>query len=61
MLQTLHLVFETQSNELTLAVDLIAERICSLGVPRCRESRDKPTADLLTQRLSARRRLVNGS
>jgi starvation-inducible DNA-binding protein len=33
MFQTLHLMFETQYNELWLAVDLIAERIRSLGVP----------------------------
>ncbi|MGZ8763438.1 MAG: Dps family protein, partial [Acidimicrobiia bacterium] len=30
---TLHLMFETQYNELALAVDLIAERIRSLGAP----------------------------
>jgi starvation-inducible DNA-binding protein len=33
MFQTLHLMFETQYNELALAVDLIAERIRSLGYP----------------------------
>jgi len=33
MFQTLHLMFETQYNELALAVDLIAERIRSLGMP----------------------------
>ncbi len=33
MFQTLHLMFETQYNELALAVDLIAERIRTLGVP----------------------------
>ena len=33
MFQTLHLLFETQYNELALAVDLIAERIRALGVP----------------------------
>ena len=32
MFQTLHLMFETQYNELALAVDSIAERIRSLGV-----------------------------
>jgi starvation-inducible DNA-binding protein len=32
MFQTLHLMFETQYNELALAVDLIAERIRSLGI-----------------------------
>ncbi len=31
MFQTLHLMFETQYNELWLAVDLIAERIRTLG------------------------------
>ncbi len=33
MFQTLHLMFETQYNELWLAEDLIAERIRALGVP----------------------------
>ena len=33
MFQTLHLMFETQYNELWLAVDLIAERIRTLGFP----------------------------
>jgi starvation-inducible DNA-binding protein len=33
MFNTLHLMFETQYNELWLAVDLIAERIRSLGFP----------------------------
>jgi starvation-inducible DNA-binding protein len=33
MFSTLHLMFETQYNELALAVDLIAERIRALGVP----------------------------
>ena len=33
MFQTLHLLFETQYNELALAVDLIAERIRALGYP----------------------------
>lgn len=33
MFQTLHLMFETQYNELALAVDLIAERIRALGLP----------------------------
>lgn len=32
MFQTLHLMFETQYNELALAVDLIAERIRALGM-----------------------------
>ncbi|MDP2226717.1 MAG: Dps family protein [Moraxellaceae bacterium] len=33
MFNTLHLMFEAQYNELALAVDLIAERIRSLGYP----------------------------
>lgn len=33
MFQTLHLMFETQYNELALAVDLIAERIRALNEP----------------------------
>ncbi len=33
MFQTLHLMFETQYTELAMAVDLIAERIRSLGFP----------------------------
>lgn len=33
MFQTLHLMFETQYNELWLALDLIAERIRALGHP----------------------------
>jgi starvation-inducible DNA-binding protein len=33
MFQTLHLMFETQYNDLALAVDLVAERIRALGLP----------------------------
>ena len=33
MFQTLHIMFETQYNELAMAVDLIAERIRALGFP----------------------------
>jgi starvation-inducible DNA-binding protein len=33
MFQTLHLMFETQYNELALAVDLVAERIRALDYP----------------------------
>src|SRR3954469_21886114 len=33
MFQTLHLLFETQYNELWMAVDTIAERIRALGFP----------------------------
>jgi hypothetical protein len=36
MFNTLHLMFETQYNELALAVNLIAERIRALGQPRRR-------------------------
>jgi len=39
MFQTLHLMFETQYNELALAVDLIAERIRALGVPAGRDGK----------------------
>ena len=50
MFQTLHLMFETQYNELVLAVDLVAERIRALGLPApgtykgsasCRRSRKR--------------------
>lgn len=40
MFQTLHLMFETQYNELALAVDLIAERIRALGFPAPGSYRD---------------------
>ena len=40
MFQTLHLMFETQYSELALAVDLIAERIRSLGAPAPASYRD---------------------
>ena len=33
MFQTLHLMFEQQYNELSLAVDMVAERIRALGFP----------------------------
>jgi starvation-inducible DNA-binding protein len=33
MFQALHVMFETQYNELALAVDVVAERIRSLGLP----------------------------
>ena len=33
MFQALHLMFETQYNELALAVDAVAERIRALGFP----------------------------
>ena len=40
MFNTLHLMFETQYNELALAVDLIAERIRALGYPAPGSYRD---------------------
>jgi len=53
MLQTLHLMFEAQYNELALAVDLLAERIRALGFPApatysefARLSSIKETADV---------------
>ena len=33
MFETLHLMFETQYNELAIAVDLVAERVRALGFP----------------------------
>ncbi|MES3038675.1 MAG: Dps family protein [Bdellovibrionota bacterium] len=63
MFQTLHLMFETQYQELALAVDLIAERIRALGLPApgtysqfvelssIKESREIPTAELMIQKL----------
>jgi len=66
MFNTLHLMFETQYNELALAVDEIAERIRSLGEPApgsylefaelssIAEDREKPEA------LEMVRRLVEG-
>jgi starvation-inducible DNA-binding protein len=65
MFQTLHLMFETQYNELALAVDLIAERIRSLGVPApgsyhqfaalssIPEEDDQPAAEEMIRRLVA--------
>lgn len=63
MFQTLHLMFETQYNELALAVDLIAERIRALGVlapgsysefsklASISEDADTPSATDMIQRL----------
>jgi starvation-inducible DNA-binding protein len=63
MFQTLHLMFETQYNELALAVDLIAERIRSLGEPApgtyqqfaalttIEEDDEQPAAQEMIQRL----------
>ena len=65
MFQTLHLMFETQYNELALAVDLIAERIRALGVPApgtyrefaalssIKESRGVPKAEQMIKDLVA--------
>ena len=63
MFQTLHLMFETQYNELALAVDLIAERIRALGerapgtyrefaeLSSIREDDDHPGASEMIRRL----------
>ena len=65
MFQTLHLMFEAQYNELALAVDLIAERIRSLGAPApgsyreftdlssIDEEGDRPDATEMVRRLVA--------
>lgn len=65
MFQTLHLMFETQYNELALAVDAIAERIRSLGAPApgsyrefvelssVPEEDDSPDAEEMIRRLVA--------
>jgi len=63
MFQTLHLMFETQYNELSLAVDLIAERIRALDVlapgsysefsklANIKEDSDTPNATEMIRRL----------
>jgi starvation-inducible DNA-binding protein len=63
MFQTLHLMFETQYNELSLAVDLIAERIRALDVlapgsysefsklANIKEDTDTPNATEMIRRL----------
>jgi starvation-inducible DNA-binding protein len=63
MFQTLHLMFETQYNELALAVDLIAERIRALNVlapgsyaefaklSSINDDTDTPTATQMIERL----------
>jgi starvation-inducible DNA-binding protein len=63
MFNTLHLMFETQYNELALAVDLIAERIRALGVQApgsyrefgkltaIKESEGTPTANEMIKQL----------
>ena len=65
MFNTLHLMFETQYNELALAVDAIAERIRSLGAPApgsyrefgalssVPEDDDRPLAEEMIRRLVA--------
>ncbi len=65
MFQTLHLMFETQYNELAVAVDLIAERIRALGFPApgsyrefgkltsIQEDEDTPDATEMIRRLVA--------
>jgi starvation-inducible DNA-binding protein len=65
MFQTLHLMFETQYSELSLAVDLIAERIRALGAPApgsyreftalssVPEDDDRPNATEMIRRLVA--------
>jgi starvation-inducible DNA-binding protein len=65
MFNTLHLMFETQYTELSLAVDLIAERIRSLGEPApgtyrefaqlsaIQEDTDRPDAEEMIRRLVA--------
>jgi starvation-inducible DNA-binding protein len=65
MFQTLHLMFETQYNELALAVDLVAERIRALGFPApgsyaqfarlssIGEENGVPTADAMIRNLVA--------
>ena len=65
MFQTLHLMFETQYNELALAVDAVAERIRSLGAPApasyrqfaalssVPEDDDQPAAEEMIRRLVA--------
>jgi starvation-inducible DNA-binding protein len=65
MFHTLHLMFETQYNELALAVDLIAERIRALGAlapasyrefarySTIDEEEDRPDATEMIRRLVA--------
>lgn len=70
MFQTLHLMFETQYNELALAVDLIAERIRALGalapasyhefaqLASILEDDDRPSATQMIERLLAGQEMV---
>ena len=66
MFQTLHLMFETQYNELALAVDLIAERIRALGHPAPGSYREFaklssiPEAEGVTRATDMIRQLVEG-
>ena len=55
MFQTLHLMFETQYNELALAVDLIAERIRALGFPAPGTYRDYAKLSSTRSRVSSSR------
>ena len=73
MFQTLHLMFETQYTELALAVDLIAERIRSLGerapgsyrefaaLSSIGEDADQPDAHEMIRRLVAGQEAVAAS
>lgn len=70
MFNTLHLMFEQQYNELSLAVDLIAERIRALGAPApgtyrefgelssIAEDSDRPDATEMIRRLVAAQEAV---
>ena len=66
MFQTQHLMFETQYNELALAVDLIAERIRALGAPapgsyrQFAELSSIPEADGVPKATDMIRELVEG-
>ena len=50
MFNTLHLMFETQYNELALAVDAIAERIRALGYPAPGTTRNTPACPRFPKR-----------
>ena len=56
MFHTLHLMFETQYNELTLAVDLIAERIRALGALAPGSYREFARYSTITRRMTDRTR-----
>ncbi len=73
MFQTLHLMFEAQYTELALAVDLIAERIRSLGFPApgtykqfaalssIKETEGVPNATTMISAIWTRRRRIKPS